>query len=94
MSTFFNDLTKVSNDDVGATDLINYLLKVVGHDVCSFRCNALTSYRIINKAGELYQAINTLAKSVDTDERDEWENYDKYTTAIHPLEEYVLWIIY
>ncbi|CAE6417988.1 unnamed protein product [Rhizoctonia solani] len=74
-----------------ATDAINKLLRVVGAEVCSFHRNHQVAYRLVERARDLYDAINARIYLVDIN--DSWEDYEIYTQAIDPLEEVLLHII-
>ncbi|KAG8706766.1 hypothetical protein FRC11_007985, partial [Ceratobasidium sp. 423] len=74
-----------------ATDVIYKLLRVVGTEVCSFRRNHQVAYRLVERARDLYDAINARIHLVDIN--DSWEDYEVYTQAIDPLEEILLNII-
>ena len=69
-----------------ATAVSNALIKIVGQDVCGFRRNTQTSYRIVEHAATIRAEIDALIKKVE-DGSGDWDAYDDYTAAIDPLEE-------
>jgi hypothetical protein len=83
-----DDLTRISGPTYGATELSQELISLSGRYICNFKRNAQTTYHIISHARDLCVAINTLIKAVDDNESD-WTSYEKYTSAIGPLEECV-----
>jgi hypothetical protein len=90
--SLFDDRARVSTatELVGATSFIKYLLQLTSYDVRFVRRNALTSYKLLTGAIEIYELISHLIRKVDTEEdtEEDWSDYDKYTRAIDPLEEY------
>ena len=69
-----------------ATKLIKDLLQGIDHDVCIARRNSQTSALLLCRACDIYNEINNLIQLAGQDDEDDWENYDKYTAAIGPLQ--------
>ncbi|THH16623.1 hypothetical protein EW146_g4045 [Bondarzewia mesenterica] len=87
-SSLLSNLTEMDANAAPATDVIKYLIaESIAPDVCAFRRNTQVSYRLVDRARDIFNRINTLIRSVD--EEDNWDNYDKFTAAIDPLEECV-----
>ncbi|THH18652.1 hypothetical protein EW146_g2380 [Bondarzewia mesenterica] len=85
-SSLLSNLTEMDANAAPATDVIKYLIaESIAPDVCAFRRNTQVSYRLVDRARDIFNRINTLIRSVD--EEDNWDNYDKFTAAIDPLEE-------
>ena len=80
----FDYLTTLSSEEP-PTELIQNLILVIGHDVCSVRRNMQTLYHLVSRARDIANAVNTLVKKVESSNL--WDNFDKYTKAIDPLEE-------
>jgi hypothetical protein len=74
-----------SNEAYPATELIKYLIDAVGRDVMSFRRNAQVSYLLVDRTRDIFDAINTYIQRTESGE--DWESYDKFTSAIDPIEE-------
>lgn len=78
-----------------ATDLIDYLIKVVAHDACKAKRNTLTSYKVVETARKISEEIKTLIQKVEDDDDeigsdDIWDQFDQYAAAITPLERWAL----
>ena len=80
----FDYLTTLSSEEP-PTELIQNLILVIGHDVCSVRRNMQTLYHLVSRARDIANAVNTLVKKVESSNL--WDNFDKYTKVIDPLEE-------
>lgn len=86
--TLFFDLTHQSPPSFAATAAIKYLIEVIGSYVCAFKRNNQVSYRFVERARDLCDAINILIDRVD--KGGDWNDYDNYVAAINPLEQYVV----
>ena len=84
----YDDFTTDLGPQYPATDLILHLIKLVSADVCSFKCNAFTAYLLLSDAGAICRKINRLIQSLDDskDDTDSWDDFEKFTVAITPLE--------
>ncbi|KAJ3554194.1 hypothetical protein NM688_g3233 [Phlebia brevispora] len=83
--SLFINLTGADNaESYPATSVSKYLIELIGKDICGFRRNTQTSYRVVEQARAIAFAINTFIKRVE--EHDDWDAFDKYTEAIDPLE--------
>ena len=78
-------LTKPTTDGYPATEVIKFLLEVVGRDVVSFRRNAQVSYILVDRARDICDAINTHIKK--TEAGTDWASFEKFSDAIDPAEE-------
>ena len=78
-------LTKPTTDGYPATEVIKFLLEVVGRDVVSFRRNAQVSYMLVDRARDICDAINTHIKK--TEAGTDWASFEKFSDAIDPAEE-------
>lgn len=74
-----------SNEAYPATELVKYLTDAVGRDVMSFRRNAQVSYLLVDRTRDIFDAINTYIQRTELGE--DWDSYDKFTSAIDPMEE-------
>ena len=74
------------DEQYGVTDLIQRLIGVITHDVGGFKRNTFTSYQILKQSTDHLAEIKRLIKLTDSDQGS-WEDYDKYTEAIDPLEQ-------
>jgi hypothetical protein len=79
------NLPGTSNEAYPATELIKYLIDAVGRDAMSLRRNAQMSYLLVDRTRDIFDAINTHIRRVESGE--DWESYDKFTSAIDPIEE-------
>lgn len=80
----FDYLTTLSSEEP-PTELIQNLILVIGHDVCSVRRNMQTLYHLVSRARDIANAVNTLIRKAESSNF--WDNFDKYTKVIDPLEE-------
>ena len=78
------NLTRLSNDIYPATEVIKYLIDIVGYDVVSFRRNAQVSYMLVDRAREICDAINGHIQNTASGEN--WTSFEKFTQAIDPIE--------
>ncbi|KAH9014239.1 hypothetical protein EDB84DRAFT_1568279 [Lactarius hengduanensis] len=83
-SSLFTTLTKPTTEGYPATEVIKYLIEVVGRDVVSFRRNAQVSYMLVDRARDICDAINTHIKK--TESGIDWSSFEKFTDAIDPVE--------
>jgi hypothetical protein len=74
-----------SNEAYPATELIKYLIDAIGRDVMSFRRNAQVSYLLVDRTRDIFDAINAYIQRTESGE--DWESFDKFTSAIDPIEE-------
>jgi hypothetical protein len=82
-------LTKPTTDGYPATEVIKFLLEVVGRDVVSFRRNAQVSYILVDRARDICDAINTHIKKTETGTGTDldWASFAKFSDAIDPAED-------
>lgn len=73
-----------------ATDLVKYLLKNIALDISKFRRHIQSSFAIVRRSRNVYDALQPLMSSVQTAQTSDWRGFDKYTAAIGPLEELLL----
>jgi hypothetical protein len=87
----YDDFTTDLGPQYPATDLILHLIKLVSADVCSFKCNAFSAYLLLSDAGAICRNINRLIQTLDdsADDIDSWDDFEKFTVAITPLEKCV-----
>ncbi|KAI0247273.1 hypothetical protein BJV78DRAFT_1285698 [Lactifluus subvellereus] len=90
-SSLFMSLTELPNEGYTATEVIKYLIDVVGHDVVSFRRNAHVSYMLVDRARDICNAINDYIQGAES-ERD-WTSFEKFTNAIDPVEDALFQLI-
>ncbi|KAI0249092.1 hypothetical protein BJV78DRAFT_1284237 [Lactifluus subvellereus] len=90
-SSLFMNLTRLSNEIYPATEIIKYLIDVVGYDVVSFRRNAQVSYMLVDRAREICDAINGHIQN--TESGGDWTSFEKFTQAIDPIENTLLKLI-
>ncbi|KAH9035763.1 hypothetical protein EDB85DRAFT_2143515 [Lactarius pseudohatsudake] len=84
-SSLFTTLTKPTTEGYPATEVIKYLIEVVGRDVASFRRNAQVSYMLVDRARDICDAINTHIKK--TESGIDWSSFEKFTDAVDPIED-------
>ncbi|KAH9056281.1 hypothetical protein EDB87DRAFT_1687610 [Lactarius vividus] len=84
LPSLFTTLTKPTTEGYPATEIIKYLIEVVGRDVVSFRRNAQVSYMLVDRARDICDAINTHVKK--TESGIDWSSFEKFTDAIDPVE--------
>jgi len=82
-------LTKPTTEGYPATEVIQFLVNVVGRDVVSFRRNAQVSYLTVDRARDICDSINTHIKITEggsgTDS--DWSSFEKFSDAIDPVED-------
>lgn len=84
--SLYENLTTLSNEEP-PTESIKYLILTIGHFVCSVRRNTQTLYHLVSRARNITDGINALIKKINEESLNLWDNFEKYTTAIDPLEE-------
>ena len=82
----FDYLTALSSKEP-PTELIQILILIIGHDVCSVRRNMQTLYHLVSRARDITNTVNGLINKVTEKSSTFWDNIDKYTKVIGPLEE-------
>ena len=82
-------LTKLTTEAYPATEVIKFLIEVVGRDVVSFRRNAQLSYLLVDRARNICDAINTHIKKTESGSGtdSDWASFEKFSEAIDPVEE-------
>ena len=80
-------LTNFTGSNFPATEAIKWLLQVIGRDVVSFRRNTHVSYLVVERARDIVNTINDYIARVESSTTGDWESFDKFSTAIEPLEE-------
>ncbi|KAG8990540.1 hypothetical protein FRB94_013301 [Tulasnella sp. JGI-2019a] len=95
--SLFDTLT---NHDIVApipasVDLIDFLLKALGYDVCEATRNIQSLYRFVSRARDVTKHINGLITKVDEAPEDfgDFEDFDTYTQMIGPLEDELFRVI-
>jgi len=88
--SLYDQLAAVPSQAFVATDCIKHLIQVVSYDICALKRNTQTAYLLIYKICDMYKEINDLIRRVDTEDGNTWGSYDRYTTAINPLEDFLL----
>ncbi|KAH8990442.1 hypothetical protein EDB86DRAFT_3080426 [Lactarius hatsudake] len=83
--SLFDTLTKPTTEGYPATEVIKYLIEVVGRDVVSFRRNAQVSYLLVDRARDICDAINIHVKK--TESGTDWSSFEKFSDAIDPVED-------
>jgi hypothetical protein len=89
----FSLFSRTSSKTYGATNFIWRLLELVERDIIRFKRNNHVSHAIVTNAKALYDAINVLIEKVDSDDSNDWSNYDAYNAAIDALEEWVIFSV-
>ena len=84
-SPLFTTLTKPTTEGYPATEVIKYLIEVVGRDVVSFRRNAQVSFLLVDRARDICDAINIHIEK--TESGTDWSSFEKFSDAIDPVEE-------
>jgi hypothetical protein len=84
-SSLFTTLTKPTTEGYPATEIIKYLIEVVGRDVVSFRRNAQVSFLLVDRARDICDAINIHIEK--TESGTDWSSFEKFSDAIDPVEE-------
>ena len=84
----FDYLTALSSEEP-PTELIQILIRIIGHDVCLVRRNMQTLYHLVSRARDIANTVNELISKVDEKSSTFLDNIDKYTKVIGPLEEWV-----
>ena len=79
--------TDLGNDGPAATEVAKYLVQAVGRDVVSFQRNTQVSYMVVERARDIVKAINEYVDKVENSTTGDWDSFEKFTTAIEPLEE-------
>ncbi|KAF8265882.1 hypothetical protein EI94DRAFT_1734447 [Lactarius quietus] len=77
--------TKPTTEGYPATEIIKYLIEVVGRDVVSFRRNAQVPFMLIDRARDICDAINIHIKK--TESGTDWASFEKFSDALDPVEE-------
>lgn len=80
-------LTDFTGSSFAATEAIKWLLQVIGRDVVSFRRNTHVSYLVVERARDIVNTINDYIARVENSVTGDWESFEKFSTAIEPLEE-------
>ena len=82
-------LTKPTTAGYPATEVIKFLIEIVGRDVVSFRRNAQLSYLLVDRARDICDAINGHIKKTESGSGtdSDWASFEKFSDAIDPVEE-------
>lgn len=97
----FKDVTALDLEPLQATALLRTLVNLIAYDVSMMKRNAMSSYGVVYRSRQILEAINSLIELVDDGDKNEeddteegsedyWAAFEKYTSAIHPLEAYAL----
>ncbi|KAI9435075.1 hypothetical protein H4582DRAFT_702236 [Lactarius indigo] len=84
-SSLFDTLTKPAADGYPATNVIEYLVEIVGRDVVSFRRNAQVSYLLVDRARDICDVVNIYIRN--TESGTDWSSFGRFSNAIDPVEE-------
>ncbi|KAI9449356.1 hypothetical protein BJY52DRAFT_253062 [Lactarius psammicola] len=84
-SSLLTMLTKPTTEGYPATEIIKYLIEVVGRDVVSFRRNSQVSFLLVDRAREICDAINSHIKK--TESGTDWASFEKFSNAVDPVED-------
>lgn len=79
-------LFELPSDGFGVTELIKSLIQIISYDIYDVKRNVLSIYHVIEGARDLYKEINNFLALAESDDGNNWENFDKFTKAIDPLE--------
>ena len=87
--TTIPSLTDLGNGGFAATEAAQYLVQALGRDVVSFQRNTHVSCMAVERARDILKQINDYIDKVEnsTSADADWDNFEKFTTAIDPLEE-------
>ncbi|KAG8864627.1 hypothetical protein FRB96_005131 [Tulasnella sp. 330] len=95
--SLYDELTNTSiqpTDDPASSDLIDFLLKAVGQDVCAATRNTQGLYRFVSRARDICKAIKIMIDRVesvvDSNPLEALEAFQKYTQMIPSLEDELL----
>ena len=80
-------LTNFKGSGYAATEAIKFLLQAIGRDVVSFRRNTHVSYLVVERARDIVNSINGYIAQVESSATGDWESFEKFSSAIEPLEE-------
>lgn len=82
-------LATPTTDGYPATEVIEFLLDIVGCGAVSFRRHAQVSHILVDQARDIYDAINTHIKKTETVTGTDldWASFRKFSDAIDPAEE-------
>ena len=70
-------------------ELLHPLLQFLGQDFSGSTRLTYSSLTAVSQSKKLYKGIYDLIVKVDKSPTADWNSYEKYSTAIEPLEEYV-----
>lgn len=70
-------------------ELLHPIIQCLGHDLGNTKRLTHSSLRVVSQSTKLYKEIHELIKKVDAAETPDWNSYEKYSTAIEPLEKWV-----
>jgi hypothetical protein len=84
-SSLLSTFTKLTTEGYPATEVIKYLIEVVGRDVVSFKRNAQVSFMLVDRSRDICDAINTHIKK--TESGTDWASFEKFANALDPVEE-------
>ena len=84
-SSLLSTFTKLTTEGYPATEVIKYLIEVVGRDVVSFKRNAQVSFMLVDRSRDICDAINAHIKK--TESGTDWASFEKFANALDPVEE-------
>lgn len=76
--------------EYASLELLHPIIQFLGHDLGSTKRLTFSSLRVVSHSTKLYKEIYELIKKVNDADSPDWVSYDKYSTAIEPLEKYIL----
>lgn len=76
--------------DYASLELLHPIIQFLDHDLKRTKRLTFSSLHVVSHSTKLYKEIYELIKKVDNAESPDWVSYDKYSTAIEPLEKYIL----
>ena len=89
-TSLLTTFTKPTTEGYPATEVIKFLIEVVGRDVVFFRRNAQVSFMLVDRARDICDAINIHIKN--TENGIDWASFEKFSDALDPVEEWVILI--
>lgn len=75
--------------EYASLELLHPIIQFLDHDLKSTNRLTFSSLRVVSHSTKLYKGIYELIKKVNDAASPDWVSYDKYSTAIEPLEKYI-----
>lgn len=80
--------------EYASLELLHPIIQFLGHDLKSTKRLTFSSLRVVSHSTKLYKEIYGLIKKVNDADSADWVSYDKYSTAIEPLEKYIILLLH